>query len=347
MIKMASELTLARIAEMTGGQLHGDPQYRITGISAPETGIKNTISPLWEKKILRDLSSQAVLLTMKGWLPDGSWGVEVDDPRTALTELLIFFEDNNASLKRHPAIHQTAVIAARASIGEDVFIGAGCVVDEAVIGAGSILEANVYVGSGAVIGEGCRIEPGVVIYHDVVIGKACILHANAVVGCDGFGYVSDEKVGLLRIPQIGTVRIGDNVEIGVCSSIDRATFGETVVGHGTKIDSHVKVGHNCKIGEFCVIVSLSGVAGSSVIGNGVTLGAQTGVANHATIGDRVVVAGRGGVVSDIEQGRTVSGFPARDHRDELRVHASLRRLPELIESVKELKKKMSEMEKKA
>lgn len=344
---MAVDLTLAKIAEMTGGTLNGDPQYKITGISAPDIGVRNTISPLWEKKFLTTLSPETVLLTKKNWIPEGRQGVEVDEPRAALTLLLIFFEENNTDLRRSPSIHPTAVISAKASIGKNVFIGAGCIIEDAVIGDGSILEAKVFVGSGSVVGEYCRIESGVVIYNNVTIGKDCILHANAVVGCDGFGYIPDSKAGLLRIPQIGTVKIGDNVEVGVCSSIDRATFGETVVGHGTKIDSHVKIGHNCRIGEFCVIVSQSGVAGSSVVGNWVTLGAQTGVANHATIGERVVVAGRGGVVSDIEQGKTVSGFPARDHRKELRVRAALLRLPELIDKVKELKKKMSELEKKA
>lgn len=343
---MATELTLAEIAGMTRGTLKGDSEYRITGISLPENGAKNTISPLWEKKFLQTLPPEAVLLTKKGWIPDGFAGVEVDEPRAALTTLLAFFEKNAAGAKRYPGIHQTASIAAGASVGKDVFIGPGCVVEEAEIGGGVVLEANVFVGRGSSVGSGSRLEPGVVVYHDVSIGRDCIIHANAVIGCDGFGFEPDKDAGLIRISQIGTVKICDNVEIGVCSSVDRATFGETVVGRGTKIDSHVKVGHNCSIGEFCVIVSQSGVAGSSRIGRGVILGAQSGVANHASIGDGVTVAGRGGVVGDIEAGKTVSGFPARDHREELRERVASRRLPELAESLKELKRRISELEKK-
>lgn len=343
---MTIELTLAKIAEITGGSLKGDPQYGISGVSAPESGAKNTISPLWEKKFLETISSEAVLLTKRGWLPEGFQGIEVDEPRVALTSLLIFLEKNNPKLRRVPGIHPSAVVSERAKIGQNVFIGAGCVVEDAVIGDTCVLEANVYVGSGAALGDGCRVEPGVVIYHNINIGKNCIIHANAAIGCDGFGFAPDAEAGLLRIPQIGTVKIGDNVEIGVCSSIDRATFGETVVGSGTKIDSHVKVGHNCVIGGNCILVSQSGLAGSSVIGNWTTLGAQSGVANHATIGDRVTVAGRGGVMSDVDSGKTVSGFPARDHKEELRERVASRRLPELINSIKELKRKVRQIEEK-
>lgn len=343
---MAIGLTMAEIAKMTRGSLKGDPEYKITGISSPESGAKNTISPLWEKKFLQTLSPEAILLTKRGWIPDGFTGVEVDEPRAALTTLLAFFEKNSPGIKRSPGIHPTASIFDGASVGKDVFIGAGCVIEEAVIGDGVVLEANVFIGRGSSVGAGSRLEPGVVVYHDVSIGKDCIIHANAVIGCDGFGFVPDKEAGLVRISQIGTVKICDNVEIGVCSSIDRATFGETIVGRGTKIDSHVKVGHNCSIGEFCVIVSQSGVAGSSRIGRGVTLGAQTGVANHAEIGNGVIVAGRGGVTSDIEAGKTVSGFPARDHREELRERVASRRLPEMADNLKELERRISELEKK-
>lgn len=343
---MATELTIAQIAEMTQGTLRGDPEYKITGISSPEKGAENTISPLWEKKFLSTLAPAAVLLTKKDWIPDGFSGIEVDDPRAALTMLLTFFEKNSASVKKGRFSHTSAVISDGAAIGKDVYIGAGCIVEDAVIGDGTVLEANVFVGRGTSIGASCRLEPGVVVYQDVTIGNNCIIHANAVIGCDGFGFAPDREAGLIRIPQIGTVKIGDSVEIGVCSSIDRATFGETVIGRGTKIDSHVKVGHNCTIGEFCIIVSLSGVAGSSKMGSGVTLGAQTGVANHATIGDGVTVAGRGGVTTDIEAGKTVSGFPARDHKEELRERIALRRLPELSERLKELGRRISELEKK-
>lgn len=286
------------------------------------------------------------MLTKTGMLPGGLQGIEADDPRTALAALLVYFEEQLGRSCRPPAVHPSAVISRHASLGAGVHIGAGCIVEEASIGDGVVLEANVFIGRGASIGAGSRLEPGVVVYHDASIGERCIIHACAVIGCDGFGFIPDREKGLLRIPQIGTVKIGDDVEIGVCSSVDRATFGETVIGRGTKIDSHVKVGHNCVVGEFCVIVSQSGVAGSSLVGSGVTLGAQSGVANHAVIGRGVTVAGRGGVTSDIEAGKTVSGFPARDHREELRERVAVRRIPELLESIRELKKKIAELEKK-
>jgi len=340
------QLTLAEVAEITGGSLKGDSSYKIGGVSPPNAWRENTISPLWEKKYFDPLSPGVILLTKTGWLPDGFQGIEADDPRAALAALLIFLETRNAKMKHGPAVHPNAVISEKSIIGKDVYIGAGCIVEGSAIGDGAVLEANVFVGADVTIGAGSRLEPGVVVYHGVTIGGDCIIHAGAVIGCDGFGFVPDKSGNLLRMPQIGTVRICDNVEIGACSSVDRATFGETVIGRGTKIDSHVKIGHNCKVGEFCIIVSQSGVAGSSVIGSGVTLGAQSGVANHATIGDGVTVAGRGGVTSDIEAGKTVSGFPARDHREELRERVALRRLPELMESVKGLKREVAEAAKK-
>lgn len=339
---MKVSLKLSQIAEMTGGRVVGDPELRITSITPPEQGTADSLSPLWEKKFLDAVSLEAVLLTKPGWIKEGDSGIETEDPRLALVALLEFCEKQQK--KEYCGVDRSAVVSPEATLGNNVYIGPGCVVQRASLGDGVVLEANVFVGDGTSIGDRTRIEPGVVLYRDITIGKDCILHANAVVGCDGFGFVPDAQLGMRRIPQIGTVQIGDNVEIGVCTSIDRATFGATKIGRGTKIDSHVKVGHNCEIGEFCIIVSQSGVAGSSVVGNGVTLAAQSGVANHARIGDGTIVAGRGGVIADIGAGLTVSGYPARDHKLELHERAAVRKLPDLLKDMRELKKKLVQLE---
>ncbi|MDD4159388.1 MAG: UDP-3-O-(3-hydroxymyristoyl)glucosamine N-acyltransferase [Synergistaceae bacterium] len=333
------ELTLAKIADMVKGTLKGEGSYIVTSISAPESPCPGSISPLWEKKLAVNMSCDAVLLTKNGWIPENGQGIEVEDPRRALVTILEYFDTGN---KTHlPCIHETAVISESSVIGDNVTIGPGCVVsDQCIIGDDCILEGNVWIGKQVSIGNNSRLEPGGVIYDRSSIGSNCIIHANAVIGCDGFGFMPDSEKVLLRIPQIGTVTIGDDVEIGVCSSIDRATFGETKIGKGTKIDSHVKIAHNCTVGEYCIIVAQAGVAGSSTLGRGVTMAAQSGVANHACIGDGVIAAGRAGITEDILPGSVVSGFPAIDHKKDLRQLAALRQLPDLIKNVKSIEKRL-------
>lgn len=331
-----SLLRLDKIAEMVNGKLVGDGSIVVESISAPEKHIANSISPFWEKKFLPQITPGMVLLTQSGWMPDGCSGVEAEDPRRALVTLLEYFE---GAMKRRvsPSIHPTAVVADDAVIGKDVHIGPHCVVSSgAVLGDGCRLIGGVFVGNGAKIGEGALLEYGVVLYDSVTIGRSVIIHANAVIGCDGFGFMPDPKRGLLRIPQIGTVVIGDNVEIGVGTAIDRATFGETRIGNFVKIDAHVKIGHNCSIGDYTIIVAQAGIAGSSNIGSGVTMAARSAVVNHASVGDGVTIAGGGVAVSDVPAGSVVSGFPAVDHKQDLKQQAAVRQLPELIKRVKRL-----------
>lgn len=333
---------MKKIAEMTGGLLKGCGELEISSISLPSEGSAGSISPLWEKKHLGAVSESAVLLTKPGWTDEGRSGVEVDEPRLALNILLEYFEEK---VQYPETIDETSAVSPKARLGDNVYIGPFCSVGEAEIGADTVIKANVYIEDGVKIGAGTLIEPGAVIFSDVTVGARCIIRAGAVIGCEGFGFVPDKELGIKRIPQIGRVEIGDGAEIGAFSSVDRATFGVTSIGRGTKIDSHVKIGHNCKVGDFCIIVSQSGLAGTTTLGNGVTLGAQSGVANHATIGDGAVIAARAGVSSDVSAKAVLSGFPARDHKEELRERAMSRRLPELMAQVKALAKEIEELKK--
>ena len=333
-------LTLANIAEMIGGTLKGEGSRIVTSITSPEDPCPGSISPLWEKKLIPHVHPEAVLLTNKGWITENGQGVEVEDPRRALVKLLEFFDtDKNYS---SPSVHETAVVSESAMIGENVTVGPGCVLsDQCRIGDGSVLAGNVWVGKHVSIGDNTLIEPGVVIYDRSTLGRNCIVHANAVIGSDGFGFMPDPEKGLLRIPQIGIAVIEDDVEIGVCSSIDRATFGETRISRGTKIDSHVKIAHNCTVGEYCIIVAQTGLAGSSTLGRGVTMAAQSGVGNHARVGDGVIAAGRAGITDDTPPNSVVSGFPAIDHKKDLRQIAAIRQLPDLIKNVKNIEKRLN------
>lgn len=340
---MAKTITLAQIAELTGGRVVGDPEIIISSISDPRTPKEGAISPLWEKKLERFAPGCPVLFTKKGWIKEGQNGVELDDPRAGLIALLTFFDN---APKRERRVSERAFVDEAAKLGENVAVGAGSVVKSgASVGDGTVIMENVFIDHDVTIGKNCLLEPGAVVFHHCVLGDGCVLHANAVIGCDGFGFMPDPKAGMVKIPQIGTARLGDGAEIGCFSSVDRATFGETYIGPQTKIDSHVKIGHNCVIGAYTIIVAQSGIAGSSHVGSRVIMAAQSGAANHATIGDGCTVGGRAGVSSDIPDGAVVSGFPAQDHRKELRVQAAVRQLPEIASNVKSFAKRIETLEK--
>ena len=340
---MAKVITLAQIAELTGGSVVGDPEIKISSISDPRRPKEGAISPLWEKKLEKFAAGCPVLFTKKGWVKEGQSGVELDEPRAGLIALLKFFDE---AQERERTVSERALVDKDATLGENVAVGAGSVIKAgASIGDGTVIMENVFIDCGVTIGKNCVIEPGAVVFHHSVLGDGCVLHANAVVGCDGFGFLPDPKAGMVKIPQIGIARLDDGVEIGAFSSVDRATFGETYIGKCTKIDSHVKIGHNCQIGAYTIIVAQSGIAGSSHIGNRVIMAAQSGTANHASVGDGCTVGGRGGVTADVPAGSIVSGFPAQDHRKELRLQAAVRQLPEMASSVKELGRRMAALEK--
>lgn len=340
---MAKVITLAQIAEITGGRVVGDPEIKISSISDPRMPKEGAISPLWEKKLEKFASGCPVLFTKKGWVKEGQSGVELDEPRTGLIALLKFFDE---APERERTISEHALVDKDVSLGANVAVGAGSVIKAGTsVGDGTVIMENVFIDCYVTIGRDCVIEPGAVVFHHSVLGDGCVLHANAVIGCDGFGFLPDPKAGMVKIPQIGIAHLDDGAEIGAFSSVDRATFGETYIGKFTKIDSHVKIGHNCQVGAYTIIVAQSGIAGSSHIGNRVIMAAQSGTANHASVGDGCTVGGRGGVTADVPAGSIVSGFPAQDHRKELRIQAAIRQLPDISSSVKDFGKRIAALEK--
>jgi UDP-3-O-[3-hydroxymyristoyl] glucosamine N-acyltransferase len=212
----------------------------------------------------------------------------------------------------------------------------------ALIGDRAVLQANVYVGSGAVIGTDSRLEAGVAIHDFVELGRRVILHSGVVVGCDGFGQVKMLDGVWKKIPQIGTVIIEDDVEVGPNSTIDRATFGVTAIRRGVKLGSLLHIAHNCDIGADTVIAGCSAIGGSVKVGRGSTVAGMVGISDHVTIGKGVTIAGRSGVTKDVKNGLIVSGFPAREHHAENRFQASLRRVKDISERLKRLEKHFSQ-----
>ena len=220
------------------------------------------------------------------------------------------------------------------AVGPFVFIG-----ERAHIGARTVLHAGVYVGDDVTIGEDCELFPNVTLRERLTLGKRVIIHAGSVLGTDGFGYRWDGSQHQ-KIPQIGTIIIEDDVEIGSCVCIDRAKFSTTHVGRGTKIDNLVQIGHNVQVGPHCIIVGQAGLAGSSQLGTGVVLGGQTAVRDHITIGDGAMAAACSAIAEDVEAKQVVSGTPALPHRQSLREQAALRRLPDLVVQVRKLQEEL-------
>ncbi|MBD3869687.1 MAG: UDP-3-O-(3-hydroxymyristoyl)glucosamine N-acyltransferase, partial [Acidobacteria bacterium] len=225
-----------------------------------------------------------------------------------------------------------------AEIGEDVVIGAGCYIGPGVaIGKGSLLYPNVTVLDDSSIGEGTVIWSGTVIRERCRIGRLCILHPNVTIGADGFGYrPSADGQGLVKIPQIGTVEIGDAVEIGAGSCVDRGKFSKTTLGDGTKIDNLVQIAHNCQLGRSCVMAGQSGLAGSVTLGDGVVMGGGARIRDHTTVGSGTQVGGNGTVLADVGPGLRLLGTPADDARKTMRQWAALKQLPDLMPRLKKL-----------
>ncbi len=242
-------------------------------------------------------------------------------------------------------VDDTAEVHPTAAVSPSAYVGPG-----ARIGARTTLHAGSRVLDCAVVGEGCTLWPGVVVRENCIVGNRVVLQPNAVVGSDGFGFAFDPEAdgkGPMhrKVPQAGIVRIEDDVEVGACTCIDRATLGETVIGRGTKIDNLVQVAHNVKVGPLSLLVAQCGISGSTELGQGVILAGQVGVIGHLKLGDGARVGAQSGVSRDLEAGETVSGAPAIPHRDWLRLVAALPRVPELLREVRRLEKRIEELEK--
>jgi UDP-3-O-[3-hydroxymyristoyl] glucosamine N-acyltransferase len=264
------------------------------------------------------------------------------NPYLAYTRALILF---NPEPSLEPHIHPSAVIDSTASLGEGVSIGPCVVIGREVqIGPRVRIHPNVTIYDNVSIGADSVIHSGVAIRENSALGERVIVHNNAVIGCDGFGYAKDEQRHWLKIPQTGRVVIEDDVEIGAGATIDRASVGESRIARGTKIDNLVQIGHSCTVGEDTLLCAQVGLAGSSHIGDRVILAGQAGVAGHNTIGDDVVLTAKSATSHDVAPGKVISGIPAFDNRDWLRSIAAFRRLGEMHKKIRELEKRLAEME---
>lgn len=268
--------------------------------------------------------------------------IRVADPDRAFTVAVSLF----AVETPRPAagIHPSAVVGAGASVSPSASVGACTVIDPgASIGARTVVGAQVFIGEGSRVGEDCHFHPGVVVRERCAVGNRVILHSGVIVGGDGFGYVT-EKGSHRKIPQVGTVQIDDDVEIGANTTVDRARFGRTWIQRGAKIDNLVQVGHNVVIGENAIVVAQAGLSGSARIGKNVVLAGQTGVAGHCVVGDGTMVAGRGVITKDVGAGSVLSGNPAGPHDKQQRIQALMRRLPRMQEAIRRLEERVDRLD---
>lgn len=263
--------------------------------------------------------------------PPACAAIRVDDPRLALAQLSALF-DRRPDVP--PGVHATAVVAVDASLGEDVAVGPHSVVEAgAEIGPGTRIGPHCTIHAGTRLGRACRLHAGVVVYDGVTLGERVELHSGCVIGADGFGYAAGGG-GARKIHHLGGVVIGDDVEIGANSAVDRGTLDPTVIGPRTKIDNHCQIGHNVTIGSDCLIAGMTGVAGSSSVGDRTILGGYVAVADHVAIGADVRIAGRAGVTKDVPDGETWAGFPAQPYRRWVRGLYLQSRLERIWQAVK-------------
>jgi UDP-3-O-[3-hydroxymyristoyl] glucosamine N-acyltransferase len=335
------EWTIDQINQLVNGAIEGDPEIVITSVEEISEAQPHQLTFVGEKKYIKqwNRSKAAAAIVNDSFSIEPGPGralIRVPNADLAMAEVLKLFEPGLP--KCDPGVHPSAIVDPSAKIGEDAAIGAGCYIGaRVVVGAQTILYPNVTILDDCQIGSHTVIWSGTVIRERCCVGSHCILHTNVNIGTDGFGFrPSPDGKGMVKIPQIGWVEIGDWVEIGSGTCIDRGKFSATVIGDHTKIDNLVQIGHNCKLGRACIMSGQSGLAGSVTLGDGVVMGGASRVKDHTKIGSGAMLGGMAGVTSDLEPGRVVVGFPADDVKKTLQIWAAQKRLPELVKYFKKI-----------
>jgi UDP-3-O-[3-hydroxymyristoyl] glucosamine N-acyltransferase len=338
-------MKLTEIADIVAGEIIGDKDIDITGVSGIHEAEKGDITFLSSGKHLKGLTQcRASCLIIRDPVPDiNMTQLKVSNPYLAFAKLLGLFY----VIPCEPiGISKDAIVSVKAMFAENVSVFPfSYISDNVSIGKGTIIHPYVYIGEKTSIGENCIIYPNVTLREGIKVGDRVIIHSGSVIGSDGFGYVFDGGI-YHKIPQVGGVSIEDDVEIGSNVSIDRATTGNTVIGRGSKIDNLCQIAHNVKIGKNSIIIAQVGIAGSSEIGDYVTLAGQVGVADHTQIDSETMIGAQSGVTGHITKGM-YSGSPALSHREWLKAQAVFARLPEMQKKIRGLEEKIKELERRS
>jgi UDP-3-O-[3-hydroxymyristoyl] glucosamine N-acyltransferase len=336
---------LSDIAASVNGIVRGNPEVSIFGVAGIREAQEGDITFLANPKYLPlAATTRASAIVVGRGVETQRDAIVVENPSLAFVKICSLLMPRESNTIR--GVHATAAVSPTARLGRDAAVGAYAVIeDDAEIGEGSVISSFCFVGKGTRIGRRTLLYPHVTVREQVSVGDGCIIHSGAVIGADGFGFVTVEGEHH-KVPQVGTVEIQDAVEIGANVTIDRARFNKTVVGRGTKIDNLVQIAHNVVVGEHCLIVAQAGISGSTVIGNGVTIAGQAGLTGHISVGDGAIIAAQAGVTKPVRAGTLVSGYPAQDHDTAKRINAYVQGLPKMHEELKRLKARIEELERK-
>ena len=341
---MEKKLTLEALAKMVDGQLSGDPSVEISGFSPLDSAGPGDISFLVDAKYHDQAlaSGGAAILVGKKIDIEVDNLVRVDDAYLASAIIQNHFLSQPFEAV---GIHESAVIGENCRFGNEITIGAQVVIgDRVTLGEQVEICAGAVIGPDVTIGEGCMIRPNVTIERGCELGERVVIHPGCVIGSDGYGYATDKRGFHVKRPQLGTVKIGDDVEIGANSCVDRATFGVTWIKSGTKIDNLVQVGHNVVVGENSLIVSQVGISGSTTLGRNVVMGGQASTVGHQSIGDGTMIAGRTAVHGDQPAGSRLAGVPAIEGRQWFKSVTAFSKLPDLLRDVRKIKKELDRLE---
>jgi UDP-3-O-[3-hydroxymyristoyl] glucosamine N-acyltransferase len=345
MSKHTQGKTVAELAALVGGRVEGDADARVWRVASIESAGEGDVAFVEDEKFFdaaRECRASCVIVPAGTRLEGVRGCIEVERPKLAFA---LVAEVLHPARRREGFIHPTASVAASAQLGEGVYVGACAVVgEETSVGAGTQILAGVRIGDGVTVGSDCVLHPNVVLYDGVTLGERVILHAGVVVGADGFGYVRDEQGVYHKFPQVGTVVIEDDVEMGAGTCVDRAALGVTRVGRGAKIDNLVQVGHNVEIGERVVIAAQTGISGSTIIESDAVIGGQVGFGDHARVLSGAVIGSQAGVLPGKIVRRGVWwGTPVQPLEEYKRLNALWGRLPRMREEIAELKRQVREL----
>ncbi len=339
------KFTAEQIAGILEGEIVGNPKAEVFKLAKIEEGTDGSLTFLANPKYLPYIYSTQATITIvnRTFEPENDISttlIKVDDAYQSFSKLLEYY--NQVKLMKS-GIEQPSVISEGATYGENLYLGSFCYIGKNVkIGNDVKIYPNTFVGDNAIIGDNTILFAGVRVYSETEIGNGCTIHSGAIIGSDGFGFAPGEDGTYSKIPQIGNVIIEDNVDIGSCTTVDRATMGSTIIKKGVKLDNQIQIAHNVTIGENTVIASQTGIAGSTKIGSGCVIGGQVGIVGHITIGNNVRIQAQSGVGKSIPDGDIVQGSPALGYSDFSKSYVHFRNFPKIVSDIEELKQQIKQ-----
>ena len=335
------KFTAEQIAGILEGEVVGNPNAEVYKLTKIEEGIEGSLTFLSNPKYNNHIYTTKATITIVNdtFFPEGEITttlIKVPDAYLAFSKLLEFYAQAKGT---KVGIEQPSVLSENVKYGDNFYLGSFAYIGKNVtIGNDVKIHPNCFIGDNVVIGNNVTIFAGAKVFSETEIGNNCSVHSGAVLGADGFGFASNPDGTFSKIPQIGNLIIEDNVNIGSCTTIDRATMGSTIIRKGVKLDNQIQIGHNVEIGENTVIAALTGIAGSAKIGNNCMIGGQVGIAGHITIGNNVRIQGQSGVSRNIKDGEVLQGTPSLDYKEYYKSYVHFKNLPTIVKEIEKLKK---------